>query len=412
MACILGLLGLFSLSSLRNRGHPTLSGSFSGRRVLYIVTTLNEYDNGKRATKSGFDRLQETLIPVVREGVESMLSFGFDVDVMIISNYEMTREQLIRDALPPSVGLECWGDATPMAYRLEENEDHDHITFYTRALARQHRFVIKDNLEYYDVFVNFEDDMLIKGNAVQNYLHMTEEINRMKALAPETIPKGQEDKFLGAMSKSQLQRMVPGFIRVEVLLDEEKYGAQDELDPIPVTNRPNLDPKPCCHIENPLSASENRPQNPESDKLFLWETGIKALGVRKMPASSNLLDWVLLQRGPEVDDPRQKISDYWSGKDGYFGTEKRPSTKKFGFINNQGGWMATRKQIWEWHTEVCPGGFLPPYDVPDYHFDGLDMRNVEYWSGGISLFTKRHACNLQRFISLDPDHFNRQLLCK
>lgn len=72
--------------------------------------------------------------------------------------------------------------------------------------------------------------------------------------------------------------------------------------------------------------------------------------------------------------------------------------------------MATRKQIWEWHTEVCPGGFLPPYDVPDYHFDGLDMRNVEYWSGGISLFTKRHACNLQRFISLDPDHFNRQLL--
>jgi hypothetical protein len=72
--------------------------------------------------------------------------------------------------------------------------------------------------------------------------------------------------------------------------------------------------------------------------------------------------------------------------------------------------MATQRQIWEWHTEVCPGGFLPPYEAPHYRFDGLDMRNVEWWSGGISLVTARHACNLQRFISLDPSRFARHLL--
>lgn len=72
--------------------------------------------------------------------------------------------------------------------------------------------------------------------------------------------------------------------------------------------------------------------------------------------------------------------------------------------------MATRRQIWEWHTKFCQGGFLPPYESPHFNLDGLDMRNVEYWSGGINIFTYEHGCNLQRIISLDPDRFARQLL--
>ena len=109
-----------------------------------------------------------------------------------------------------------------------------------------------------------------------------------------------------------------------------------------------------------------------------------------MPVQAKTMDWVLMQRGPRMNkDPLSNIVDYWSGTDKqYFGDERRPDTKAFKYINNQGGWMATRSQIWEWHTQICPGGFLPPYDFGEYNYDGLDMRNVEYWSGGMHLVTK------------------------
>ena len=105
------------------------------------------------------------------------------------------------------------------------------------------------------------------------------------------------------------------------------------------------------------------------------------------------------------------IPDYWSGRDGYFEADvKRPHPKSFAHINNQGGWMATRQQIWEWHTEVCRGSFLPPYEDPEFRLDGLDTRNVEYWSGGLHMFTREHGCMLQRIVSLDPTLFSKQLL--
>ncbi len=42
--------------------------------------------------------------------------------------------------------------------------------------------------------------------------------------------------------------------------------------------------------------------------------------------------------------------------------------------------------------------------------DGLDPRNVEFWSGGLNLFTPRHACNMQRLVSLDPAKFSSHLI--
>ena len=38
------------------------------------------------------------------------------------------------------------------------------------------------------------------------------------------------------------------------------------------------------------------------------------------------------------------------------------------------------------------------------------MRNVEWYSGGMQLSTIRHACNMQRIILLDPQHFSKSLL--
>ncbi len=41
-------------------------------RILYIVTSLAEYNSGTRATEKGSDRLQQTLIPILAEGVDSI----------------------------------------------------------------------------------------------------------------------------------------------------------------------------------------------------------------------------------------------------------------------------------------------------------------------------------------------------
>jgi hypothetical protein len=144
----------------------------------------------------------------------------------------------------------------------------------------------------------------------------------------------------------------------------------------------------------------------------LWETNIGALDVRQIPVESKL-GWVLMQRGPgKVPDPKMAIGDYWSGMDNYFVGKPAcpPCSGDFANINNQGGWMAMPQQIWDWHTNICLGGLLPPYKAPHYHFDGLDLHNVEYWSGGLQLSMPRHACNMQRISSLEPENFARHLL--
>jgi len=38
------------------------------------------------------------------------------------------------------------------------------------------------------------------------------------------------------------------------------------------------------------------------------------------------------------------------------------------------------------------------------------MRNVEWYSGAMQLSTVRHACNMQRIILLDPQHFSKSLI--
>ena len=406
-------------------------------KILYTITSLAEYNTGSRATVKGSDRLQETLIPVVSEGVHSMLDLNFEVDVFLVSHYTLQpeRRQLIRDALPGNVGLKFWEDAMPLGYdtgNYKENDQKSKIGERSLSLARQHRFVVRDHFLEYDVFVNFEDDMLIKGEHVQHYIQVSEEIERLKETAPDDLPGNPDGKaygksFHGPMTKGQLNRMIPGFIRVEVLLAGTKRG-QNKVSPIPVDlefedrdgqhqNR-TVDAAPCCHVSEER-ASPMRPSNPEPDQLMLWETEVQPLGVRQMPQDDGqekpLLDWVGLLRGPTYDSETEAntiIGDYWAGSDGHFTgkAKRRPGGNARNLINNMGGWMATQQQIWNWHTQICPGGFLPPYAAPHYRYDGLDLRDVEWWSGGLQLATKRHACNMQRIVSLKPEGFSKHLI--
>jgi hypothetical protein len=63
-------------------------------------------------------------------------------------------------------------------------------------------------------------------------------------------------------------------------------------------------------------------------------------------------------------DPTYIIGDYWSGQDhpNYFPHNHhmvRPDRKNGKYLNNQGGWIGTRRQILEWHIRWCRGSFLP-----------------------------------------------------
>jgi len=380
-------------------------------RILYTVTTLSEYDLGTRATTKGFDRLKDLLIPVVKQGVKSLIARGYHVDVYIVSKYEMTRASLVTSSLTelsPNISVKFWDDAAPISYDpMKRDEPDAKLWENTLGLARQQRFVVKDNLFDYDLFLNFEDDMILNADMVDNYLQMTKTLYKMRETAPDEVSDDQLKNFHGALTKDQLKRCYPGLMRVEVLLDEEHFGTQKKIDPVPVADHPDIDPKPCCHLSDFVS-SDSRPQAPGTDQLFLWETNIVALGVRHVDE----IGWVTLLRGPRGRGGEKGLTleDFWSGTQKYFKSDRRPKPGMFEYLNNEGGWMGTRQQIWEWHTEICLGGFLPPFDSPHYNFDGLDPRNVEFWSGGLNLFTARHACNMQRLVSLDPDKFAKHLV--
>jgi hypothetical protein len=296
--------------------------------------------------------LQETTIPVVTEGIRSMIASGYAVDLFLVCHFVLKPERaaLVRAALPNGVGLQVWNDATPLGY-VTDKDTFTKLVNRTEHLARQHRFVIKDKLPYYDIFVNFEDDMLIKGEHVKHFEAVTQELERLRTLAPDDVPHIQStsdanNNFYGPMTKAQLKRTIPGFMRVEVLLDEEHYPAQSDTGPVPIDlafvrgKQEQVDASVCCRVSE-KAVSEHRPANPTGDKLMLWETHIKPLGVRKMPDTS-WLDWVVMQRGPNQSKLAKSeiIGDYWTNrKRDYYGKEPRPAPHEFKFINNQGGWV-------------------------------------------------------------------------
>jgi hypothetical protein len=136
----------------KNSDHPL--------RVLYVVTSLVEYDSGTRGTSHGADRLKAVVLPAILDAVTSMVNRGWRVDLFLILGYEkLERKQLIQDALPSGVGLEFWEDAMPLHYKKRFKQRgpdlHQKLEVATHGLSRQHRYVIKDKLLEYDFFACF-----------------------------------------------------------------------------------------------------------------------------------------------------------------------------------------------------------------------------------------------------------------
>ncbi|KAL9185568.1 hypothetical protein ACHAXT_003345 [Thalassiosira profunda] len=415
-------------------------------RVLFIVTTLAEYDKGMRGTKNGADRLKDHVLPLLVDGISSMVQRGWSVDVYLICGFESladSRKQMIQNALPPGVGLEVWTDAIPFYYAKKWNGDlkkpDQSIELASHGLARQHRFVVRDKLLLYDFFAAFEDDMRIMADHVVNFLEMSAEIERVRRMAEQSpdgkvlVEKAAKDKRTSRgksmdkasvgndvvqdpMTAEEVGRLWPAFVRTEVLDNRggeihQLLGGDKPLDNyswkdhVPASMEyeameGTIDPNVCCDVP-PRRA--RTPPNPQKDDLLLWETDISAMGVRHYPGG---IGWAAALT---VED-RADVGSYWSGEGHNFGDPNMKRPRRIdSLLAQQAGWMATRSQILYFHEHACPGGFLPPFDGKDWVNDSLQTRNgaVEFWSGGYQLFGK---CRYNRILSLNPRRFSRQLI--
>jgi hypothetical protein len=247
-------------------------------------------------------------------------------------------------------------------------------------------------------------------------------------MAPATVSDVPENmdplhqKFFGPWTRRQMDRLVPGFVRVEVLLNETVHGAQLELDPIPLdydfvdtttgmSQERHFDPTICCHVQ--MRPNVETPVHPSRDKVIIWETSVKALSARQLPSLNEKEgEWVILLPGPGKRLPANELmGGYWSGREGAFGKNAiKPSPGMPDLIAQQGGWMATRQQLYHM-DDLCQGTFLPPFDTPVYRRDGQESMNVEFWSGGYQFFTGvKGGCNMQRVLTMDPDDYSKQFI--
>jgi hypothetical protein len=397
---------------------------------------MSEFDTGLRSTRKGNDRFAHTILPVAQESILSMLQGGYQVDLYLITHYNMSTERRVQlsQAMPDGVGIQVWDDATPLGY--DEFMDRQKVVPVMRSLARQHRFVIKDKFSHYDLFVNFEDDMVIHGSHLRHFVNVTQTLFQLRQTAADALPVTDVPtvdealvRFHGDMTKIQLERCIPGFMRVEVMLPGFQRHKRN-LNPIPIhyhwgeQSESHIDPTVCCELNATLGwLSHQTPTHASPSQLHYWETSIEGLQVRQLPNR----EWVLLHGGNKDDlylDPSYPVGGYWVGRAHSFnitgndviaggryltGLDARPDPTKGRFMSNQGGWMGTRRQVRDWDARHCRGGFLPPYDEPHYVRDGLESRTVEFWSGGISLAGVM-SCNLQRVVPLDPDRFSAHLL--
>lgn len=268
-------------------------------RLLYVVTSSADINSGKRNTIAGYDRFQKSMLPILRESLVSLTS-QYQVDFYLVTHYPMSpeRHMQLQQTLSPISGasITVWDDACPLGYDPDKSETL--LGNITRGLARQHRFIIKDKLLDYDVFLNFEDDMLIHQEHVTNYLNITNELYRLRESTPLSSPIPRA--IAGPLTRKQLKLLMPGFIRVEALHNGRKStGREANFDAIPpdyvwdsdrtrnTTSKPNA--QYCCQLSPKNINPDHMPKhNPTSDTLYFWETSIDALGVHKMPDDSSL----------------------------------------------------------------------------------------------------------------------------
>jgi hypothetical protein len=131
----------------------------SGKRLLYIITSSSATHSKRR------DRLQDVVFPIILDAVDSFIQSNeySAVDVYMIVSYKLSTQKISNfiSLLPAGVGFQVWEEAMPMDCKRPRKVDTEpkvcRLVEGSAQLARQHRFVVKDKLPYYDFFVVFED---------------------------------------------------------------------------------------------------------------------------------------------------------------------------------------------------------------------------------------------------------------
>ena len=371
------------------------------------------------------ERLREKVQPVVVETVKSLIESNFcTVDVYLVLSYTLDPQQelRLRQALPEGVGLEIWSEAMPFGISCKMNNPDQCLVHREgqkkrygprRAarikeggaqLARQHRYVVKDKLPYYDFFLAFEDDMLIKQSHVKQHLKWMRYIRQISKHAvsnPESF-----EQWKNPLTEDQLSRFRPGFLRVEILSKEGRKPVEDKLH-LPYNTTPDIDPRYCCETFDKIdpNMSTSRAEfSVQPNELMIWETTLFGQRIRALePLKFEYLNWIdMLAVSPFSKAP----PGLWPGditpqKPPYLAPQYTDGKN----LAQSAGWMGSQAEIMEFHTSLCNGGFVPPFDSPTHPSDGWGG-TVEFWSGGIQLWAEK--CRIQRFIPLKE--FDRHLL--
>ena len=338
-------------------------------RVLQIVTSYRLIEKGNPSSS----RLRSKVLPGLVPGLHSLLSppSPYFVDVHFVLGYEMSvaDREYVASLLPPGVGV-SYSRPDLVHADGESGEPREH----GMLLARYHRDVVKENLEDYDLFVCFEDDMSVGRGVVDNYLELSRQIDDLKRAAPEGEGSyGDCDKEggnIGEISREQYERMVPGFMRAEVA--HAKVKDSDVEEGIK-----------CCDIKR--------------QEVVMWESSpvtfrlreVEGLGAPGQPVG--FLPVALQSFDKDVGATR---------------VAPRPKTNGDASVFSIGaGWMATQEQVKRFEKLCDKHGFLPPFRG----FNELKA-NQEFWLGGFQMYNERSGCALQRVVRMDAEGFEKSLV--
>ena len=324
-------------------------------KILYVVTSLTEFETGSRGTERGANRFLQKILPTIQAVVTSLFtSPEYSVDLQLICAYNLTStaHAALRDTLPPQVRIDVWNDAMPR--RKSDGQKMRPV-----SLARQHRLVVAKRLHDYDFFSCWEDDMYAGRQSVDYFRTLTKQLDTLARLAPPETTSFDEDTDK-PISRAQFNQMVPGFIRVEWL--RAKLGLIE-----------------CCNFTK--------------QELMVWESKPESYRLRE-------LEGVGIAGFLPIADQR------WREAVGATLVAEKPSMQgQAKIFSQQGGWMASREQIKHFDSR-CKGGFLPPFSLRDEKEE--EAKTVEYWSGGHQLFAR--ACQFQRVIPMSENGFQSALM--
>jgi hypothetical protein len=366
--------------------HPSEKGVARPQRLLYTVTSW--HDTGFPRTTNGtafatdtdaapsFDRFRHRVVPLLVANVQSLTIIkDWDVHVVLITAYPISPSQrsFLSERIPPHVRWTVWDGACPLGY---SHDDDRTLRENCHALARQHRYVIKDQLLQHDVFIALDDTVRVTARHVQQYLRLSHELEDWRSAVSGPVLGTDGAVTTTVLSKHQLDRLAP------VVIPVQKRGNESRGMP---RLRASSDVEPCCNHGN-------------------WNPGDELISSRDYVfQQSNLFQPSKLHLfRPAVDPPHNTTT----ASEGIF-VLSNMDTPRLEFMRlspfpsvptRSGGWMATQVQLVRWDGDLCLGPLLPPWGETTFPKDGFSL-NAEYWLGGFQTLAKID-CPWQRLVDL------------